>query len=492
MALDLQHARLPSGKLHLGGRFVDGRSEHTIDVVFPGTGESLLSYRGASATDVDDAVRIARQALTQGPWATKIAPAERTRILWRLSELLLAHADELAELETLDTGKPIGETRNIEIPLSAEIYQYFAGWATKVHGETIPSRPGLMNFTLREPVGVVGVITPWNFPLLMSTWKIAAALACGNVVIHKPSELTSFTAMRVAELALEAGLPEGVLQVLPGIGSEAGEALVRHGGVDKISFTGSTAVGRRIMELSAGNLKRLTLELGGKSPNVVFADADIEAAVRGAVNAIFYNKGEVCSAGSRLLVERSIKDEFLEKVKDRAGKLLATQGNPLNPKTRLGPQVSQAQMEKVLGYIEKGEAEGAKLVFGGGRNTDAGSGFFVKPTIFDGVTNDMTIAREEIFGPVVSTIAFDSVEEAAVLANSNEYGLAAGVWTRDVKKALRAAKTLRAGTVWVNTFNAFDAAMPFGGFKASGFGRELGRRALDSYTETKSVWVDLS
>lgn len=492
MALELQHARLPSGKLHIGGRPVDGRSENTIDVVFPGTGESVLSFRGASTADVDDAVRIARQALTQGPWSTKIAPAERTRILWRLSELLLTHADELAELETLDTGKPIGETRNIEIPLSAEIYQYFAGWATKVHGETIPSRPGMMNFTLREPVGVVGVITPWNFPLLMSTWKIAAALACGNVVIHKPSELTSFTAMRVAELALEAGLPEGVLQVLPGTGPEAGEAMVRHGGIDKISFTGSTAVGRRIMELSAGNLKRLTLELGGKSPNVVFADADIEAAVRGAVNGIFYNKGEVCSAGSRLLIERSIKDEFLEKVTDRAGKLLASQGNPLHPRTRLGPQISQTQMEKVLGYIEKGQAEGAKLVFGGGRNTDAGSGFFVKPTIFDGVTNEMVIAKEEIFGPVVSAIAFDSVEEAAVLANANDYGLAAGVWTRDVKKALRAAKALKAGTVWVNTYNVFDAAMPFGGFKASGFGRELGMQALDSYTETKSVWVDLS
>jgi len=492
MALKLQHSKLPAGKLLIGGRFVDGRSETKIDLVYPGTGEGIASFAGASAQDVDAAVQIARQALQQGPWTTKISPAERSRILWRLSELMLENVNELAELESVDTGKPINETTAIEIPLSAEIFQYFAGWTTKITGDTIPSRQGMLNFTLREPVGVVGVITPWNFPLLMSTWKIAAALACGNVVIHKPSELTPLTALRMGELALEAGLPEGVLQVLPGTGPEAGEAMVQHRGIDKISFTGSTAVGQRIMRESAGSLKRLTLELGGKSPNVVFADADMEAAVRGAVNAIFYNKGEVCSAGSRLLIERSIKDEFLEKVIARAEKLTAAQGDPLSTKTRLGPQVSQVQMEKVLGYIAKGQEEGAKLIYGGGRNEAAGSGFFVKPTIFDGVSNEMTIAREEIFGPVVATIAFDSVEEAAVLGNTNDFGLAAGVWTRDVKKALRAAKALRTGTVWVNTFNMFDAAMPFGGFKSSGFGRELGAQAIENYTELKTVWVDLS
>src|SRR5690606_28245343 len=313
--------------------------------------------------------------------------------LWKLSELMMAHADELAELETLGTGKPIRETRGVEIPLSAEIFQYFAGWATKIHGETLPSTPGMLNLTLREPMGVVGIITPWNFPLLMSSWKIAAALACGNVVVHKPSELTPLSALRLAELALEAGLPEGVYQVLPGHGAEAGEALVAHPEVDKISFTGSTATGQRIMQEAAKTLKRLTLELGGKNPNVVFADADLDAAVKGALNAAFYNKGEVCAAGSRLLVERSVHEQVVEGLAQRAAKFAAGQGDPLSPDTRLGPQISRAHMEKVLGYIEKGKAEGARLVTGGGRNEAAGPGFFLQPTVFDRVTPSMTIAR---------------------------------------------------------------------------------------------------
>ncbi len=492
MALKLQHAKLPEGKLLVGGRLVEGRSKRQIPVVYPGSGEQVATLQAASVEDVDQAVKIARQALEQGPWSQKITPAERARILWRLADLISSKADELAELETVDTGKPIGETRGIEVPLAAEIYQYFAGWCTKLHGETIPSRPGYLNFTLREPVGVVGVITPWNFPLLMSTWKLAAALACGNVVIHKPANATSMSALRIGELALEAGVPEGVLQVLPGFGGEAGDALVKHPGVDKITFTGSTEVGKQIMRDAAGTVKRLTLELGGKSPNVVFADADLDAAARGTVNAIFYNKGEVCSAGSRLLVERSVKDQLLEKVQARAAKLLEGQGDPLSPKTRLGPQTSQEQLDTILGYIEKGKAEGAKLVAGGERNAAAGKGFFVKPTIFDDVKSSMAIAQEEIFGPVLSTIAFDSIEDAARIGNDSSFGLAAGVWTRDVKKALRAAKAIRAGTVWVNTYNVFDAAMPFGGFKASGFGRELGKHAIEGYTELKTVWVDLT
>lgn len=494
MALKLQAATLSAPKLLIGGRLVDPKDGRTAPVIYPGTGEEVGRIALASAADVDEAAKIARQAFAQGPWSTKIGPHEKSRILWRLATLIRDHLEELAELETVDTGKPINETKGVEVPLAAEIYEYFAGWPSKLHGETIATRATALAMTLREPIGVVAAITPWNFPLLMSSWKIAAALACGNVVIHKPAEDTSLTALRIGELALEAGVPEGVLQVLPGLGHEAGAALVAHPLVDKVSFTGSTEVGRLIQREAAASMKRLTLELGGKSPNVVFADADLELAARGVVSGIFYNKGEVCSAGSRLLVEKSCKDALLEKVLARAAKLAEGQGDPLSPKTRLGPQTSQAQLETVLSYIEAGKAEGAKLLCGGARNeaVNGGRGYFVQPTIFDGVTSNMRIAREEIFGPVLAVSTFEDLEDAIRLGNDADYGLAAGVFTKDVKKALRAAKALKAGTVWVNTYTVFDAAIPFGGFKQSGFGRELGAQAIEGYTETKSVFVELA
>jgi acyl-CoA reductase-like NAD-dependent aldehyde dehydrogenase len=378
----------------------------------------------------------------------------------------------------------------VELPFAAEVFRYYAGFTTKIHGETLNLRDGAFTFTLRQPLGVVGAIVPWNFPFLLASWKIAPALAAGNTVVLKPASLTPLTALRFAELTREAGLPEGVFNVVPGPGGKAGMALVRHPGVDKIAFTGSTEVGKGIMREAASTLKRVSLELGGKSPNIVFADADLEAALRGAMTGIFYNKGEVCAAGSRLFLEERIHDEFVDKLAQRARGLKV--GDPLDKATRMGPVVSKAQMEAVLGYIEAGKREGAKLVAGGDRaDVGSGRGYFVQPTVFAGVTNRMTIAREEIFGPVVSVIPFKDFDEGVAQGNDTFYGLAAAVWTRDVGKALRAARAVRAGTVWVNAYNLFDAALPFGGFKESGFGRELGQAGMDLYTEVKSVWVDL-
>ncbi len=397
--------QLQQGRLFIGGRWVEPAAGRTYAVVNPATEAELAQVAEADATDVDAAVQAARQAFEAGPWR-EMSAADRARILWRVGDLLEQHADELGQLETLNNGKPIFESRQIDVPMAAEVFRYYAGWATKLQGETIPVRGPFLNYTLREPIGVVAAIVPWNFPLLLESWKLAPALAAGNTVVLKPAPWTPLTALRLAELAQQAGLPDGVLNVVTGSTRETGRALVRHAGVDKIAFTGSTATGQEIMRTAADTLKRVSLELGGKSPNLVFADADLEAAARGALTGIFYGKGEVCAAGSRLLVERTVHDRLLELLLERVKKMRPA--DPLDPKTRLGPLVSQAQMEKVLGYIEKGRAEGARLLVGGQRATVGnGRGYFVEPTIFDQVAPEMTIAREEIFGPVLAVIAFD-------------------------------------------------------------------------------------
>ena len=481
-------ARIAPGRLLINGQWVDGGK--TFDTVNPATGEVLTQIVDASATDVDDAVDAARRAFEgkNGPWR-KMPASERGRLIWRLADLVEQHIDELAELETLDNGKPIFESRHVDMPMVIDVLRYYAGWATKIHGETVNTFDSAFTYTLREPVGVVGLIIPWNFPLLLASWKLGPALACGNTIVLKPAEQTPLTTLRLGELAIEAGIPAGVLNIVTG-GPETGKAIVRHPGIDKIAFTGSTAVGKEIMRSAADTLKRVTLELGGKSPNIVFADSDIDSAVKGAINGIFYGKGEVCNAGSRLFVESKVQDEFLDKLVGRAKKMVP--GDPLDPKTRMGAIVSQEQMHTVLGYIEAGKAEGAKLIAGGSRvSVDGGKGFFIEPTVFSGVSNEMKIAQEEIFGPVLATLKFDDVDQVVELANRNQYGLAAAIWTRDVKKAHQVSRQLRAGTVWINTYGLMDAALPFGGYKSSGFGRELGQAALEHYTEIKTVWMNM-
>jgi acyl-CoA reductase-like NAD-dependent aldehyde dehydrogenase len=459
-----------------------------MDVVNPATEEVIAQVPSATESDVDAAIASARAAL-EGPWST-LSARERGRILWKLGDLLMQRVDEIARLETLHNGKPIFESRHIEVP-AAECFQYYAGWTDKVHGETIPVKGNYLAYTLREPVGVVAAIVPWNFPLLLAAWKVAPALACGNTVVLKPASQTPLTAIALGHLALEAGVPPGVLNVVTGPGARVGRAIVHHQGVDKIAFTGDTATGREIMRGSAETLKRLTLELGGKSPNIVFADADLEAAVRGATTGIFYGKGEVCAAGSRLLVDRGIRDEFIDRVAARSKKMVP--GDPLDPKTRLGAIASKSQLERVLRYVDIARDEGATLVAGGARaDIGTGKGYFMQPTVFAGVTPDMTIAREEIFGPVLAAIEFADVDDAVRRANDSMYGLAAAVWTRDIKKAHHVARRLQAGTVWINTYNVYDTAVPFGGYKQSGFGREMGMHALEHYTQTKSVFVDLN
>ena len=456
-------------------------------VVNPATEEVIADVAAGDAGDVDNAVRAARACFESAAWRD-LSARKRGRILFKVADLLEARLDEFSRLESAQNGKTLFEAK-IELTMTVNTIRYYAGWADKIVGDTLPVDGPFLAYTVREPIGVVGAIVPWNFPLNIASWKFAPALAAGCTIILKPASETPLTALLFAELVLEAGLPAGAFNVVSGGGSTAGAALVRHPDVDKIAFTGSTEVGRQIMRMAADTNKRVTLELGGKSPNIIFADADLKSAVRGAQTGIFYGKGEVCAAGSRLLVERSVHQQVVEQLAEGAKKL--TPGDPLDKNTRLGALVSKKQQDSVLAYVKKGVDEGAHLVAGGKAAQANGKGFFVEATVFDGVQPEMTIAREEIFGPVLAVLTFDDFEHGVKLANQTIYGLAAGIWTKDIQKAHRAAKAIRAGTVWINSYNFYDSGAPFGGFKASGFGRDLGREALDGYLDSKTVWVQL-
>jgi len=475
-------------KMLIGGQWVEARSGRTFETFNPATGEVLAHVAEGDRADIDQAVAAARKAFETGPWPD-MSPSGRGRLLWKLSDLIEQHHQELAELETLDNGKPLLFSRIVDVPTAVDVFRYMAGWATKVEGNTIPisARGKYFAYTLRDPVGVVGQIIPWNFPLIMASWKLAPALAVGCTCVLKPAEQTSLTALRLGELIQEAGFPDGVVNIVPGFGETAGAALAAHPDVDKIAFTGSTEVGKLIARAATENLKKVSLELGGKSPNVVFADADLKAAIPGSASAIFFNQGQICTAGSRLFVHKSIFDKVIEGVAEETTKFSVGPG--INPSTNLGPLVSKEQLARVCGYLDSGAKEGAKAIVGGHRI--GSTGYFVEPTILVDVKPHMKVVREEIFGPVVTAIPFSDPDEVVKFANDTIYGLASAVWTRDIGKAHRIAAKLRAGTVWLNCYNVFDPALPFGGYKQSGWGRESGHAALELYTQTKSVCAQL-
>ena len=472
-------------KLLINGKWVAAKSGKTFESINPANEEVMALIAEGDKADVDEAVRASRRAL-EGKWSS-ITPHQRARYLFKIADLIDENTDQLAELESLDNGKPLAVAKTADIPGAARTFRYYAGWATKTYGETNPSDPTMFNYTLREPVGVCGQIIPWNFPISMASWKVAPALACGNAIVLKPAEQTPLTAIRLGELIQEAGVPEGVVNIITGFGPGAGSSIAEHPDIDKIAFTGSTEVGKLILQASTGNLKRVSLELGGKSPNIIFRDSDLDAAVQSATRGVFFNSGQVCTAGTRIFIEQSVYDDFVERLVDHSRTM--TVGDPLHESTRLGPVVSKEQFDRIKNYLEIGKSEGAKVATGG--DVLAGAGYFVKPTIFAGVHNQMRIAREEIFGPVGAAIPFKDESDAVFQGNDTTYGLAAAVWTRDISRAHKVARALKAGTVWINTYGGSDPISPFGGYKQSGFGRELGVHSLELYTQIKSVYVKL-